>query len=505
MATADCVTQHRAFIYDRGGISRFAEITDINFVRWTRDRDAISEAEVHITSTSCENQRSLVNQIAAKRHELVIFRGDQRVWEGPIWRIGDEGDAIKIYAKDVLAYLDGRALSRVWDNSYAGDGATELTTRFEKIIEYELTTNRTVRLVYGGTVNMEAWENLDPPANILPHLTTHHFPNEARTSAKTFASEMTIGEHLANAAQYSGIDYCAVGRAIHIWDTSRNIGRTRTLTEADFFGPIIITEYGADHTQAAYVTGGDSVYGEAALTENLDFYGPWETVYTAFNEEGAEGPTQGELNSQAARNVLGRTPVPFEVRIPDNSSVRLSESLSINDLVPGVHVPLRANLNARKREALQKIDHVTVTETSEGEDVQLTLVPAARPDSDIVITENNPVTATFPNNNNYILRVSAQTDGTTVLISALVYEKNRSRTAPGIEDEDRPWSITMEISDGVNSTKTGTWDYEFQYYWRKRAASYEFLNVGLGMRDFSATVDMGSAGSLTLNGRVEIT
>lgn len=377
-----CISQHSVYVYDRGGLSRFGQIKDISRIWWERDRDGISEAEVVISGRSCGRQRGEISNYSAKRHELVIFRGDERVWEGPISRIADEGSRIVIAAKDVSWYLFGKALSRTWDNSTNGDGATEVTTRFQNIINWELTHPRTIRAVGGGNVVLPAWESLSPPVNLLDHLTVHHFPNEARTSAKTLASEMTVGQHLQNAARSSGIDYTAVGRAIHIWDTSRSIGRTRTLTEADFFGNIIITEYGADHTQAAYVAGMDGIYGSAGNPEYLDFYGPWETVYTAYNEEGSAGPTQSELDSQASRNTSGRSPVPYEVRVPDNSSVRLSSSLSVNDLVPGVQVPLRATLNAKAYEQDQKIDHLRVTETSEGETVQVTLTPATRPDSD---------------------------------------------------------------------------------------------------------------------------
>ena len=375
-----CVTEHRAYIYDRGGRARLAEVKDIAQVQWARDRDGISEASVIIMGRSCEQQRGLIRRFATKRHELVIFRGDDRVWEGPLSRISDEGPRIVIAAKDVLWYLAGTALSRVWDNS--GARATEVTSRFDKIIRWELTHSRTVKKIGGGTLVRPGWEQADPPVNLLEFLTVHHFPNEARTTARTDISEFTVGTHLANAARSSGIDYTAIGRAIHIWDTSRHIGRTRTLTEADFFGNIVITEYGADHTQIAYVGGMDDIYGEMANPDNIDFYGPWETVYTAYNEEGSDGPTQSELDSQASRNTSGRSPVPYEVRIPDNSSVRLGNTLSVNDLVPGSQVPLRATLNARAYEQLQKIDHVRVTETAEGENVQLTLTPATRPDSD---------------------------------------------------------------------------------------------------------------------------
>lgn len=385
MVAENCITQHTAFIYDRGGKSRFgqSQLVDVSRVKWERDRDGISEAEVVLTGRSCGQQREFIKGVSSKRHELVIFRGNDRVWEGPISRIGDQGNKIVIAAKDVCWYLYGTAMSRVWDST--GANATEVTTRLEEILNWELTHDRTVRVIGGGgaTLVRTAWENLQHPVNLLPHLQVHHFPNEARTSARTNISEMTIGAHLERYARSGGIDFTAVGRAIHIWDTSRSIGRTRQLTEADFFGPIIITEYGADHTQIAYVAGNDGVYGEAANPENLDFYGPWETVYTAYNEEGTEGPDQVELNSQASRNTSGRSPVPFEVRIPDNSSVRLSSTLSVMDLVPGVQVPLRATLNARDYAQMQKIDHVTVTEDSDGETVQLTLTPATRADSDV--------------------------------------------------------------------------------------------------------------------------
>lgn len=378
----DCISGHKAFIYDRGGQTRVGQLVDISQIRWERDRDGVSEASLTLQGAACSGQRDLINRIISKRHELVIFRGDARVWEGVISRVGDEGDDVVIAAKDVCWYLFGTALSRDWDNSSTGTGSTTMTGRFEEIIAWELTTSRTGRALGGETVNIPAWESLDPPANILPYLTVHHFPNEARTAAKTRAFEMTVGEHLAGAARVSGIDYTAVGRAIHIWDTSRSLGRTRILTEADFDGPIIVTEYGADHTQIAYVAGQDNAYGEAVNTENLGLYGPWTTVYTAYNEEGSAGPTEGELNSQAARNTSGRSPVPVEVRVPDNSTIKLSHDLTINDLIPGVQMPLLATMNARARSQLQKLDHVTVTEDSSGENIQVILTPATKPDSD---------------------------------------------------------------------------------------------------------------------------
>lgn len=375
----DCVEQHTVEIFDRGGRRRVGKLLDLSEVNWERARDNVSEASVRIEGNACDMQAEFIDTLRTHRHEMVIYRGKDRVWEGPLHRISSHPGYTELFARDVAEYLMHTPLSKDWSNAFPN--ITEVTTRLENIIEWELTHGR-VQKVNGVNVNVAAWENLDPPINVLPYLDVHHWPNEARTSATTKAFEMTVGEHLASLARTSGIDFTVVGRSLHIWDVSRSLGRLRELTDADFLADVIVTEYGGDHTQAAYVIGQEGVYGSALNTEYLDYYGPWTRITTAYNEEGTEDPTAEELASQASRNISGRSPAPMEVRVPDNSSVVLSDTLHINQLVCGVQVPIRASLNARKLSQMQKIDHVTVNETSDGESVQLTLTPATREDSD---------------------------------------------------------------------------------------------------------------------------
>lgn len=374
-----CIAGHTAFIYDRGGKKRIDQLLDIFSIKWERGRDEISQAELVILGDACSEQANLLSSLRTHRHELVIFRGKDRVWEGPLHRLASHSDRFVIVAKDVLSYLDYTPMTKTWDNSYPN--ITTVTGRMEEIIEYELSHGR--NQTSGTTViPIPAWESLTPPINVLPYLNVHHWPNEARTSARTVPYEMNVYEHLANNARSSGIDFTTVGRAIHIWDTSRNLGRIQQLTEADFLSEVILTEYGSDHVQSSYVVGQEGLYGQAINVENLDYYGPWTQIHNAYNEESTDAPTQAELNSQASRNLSGRSPAPVEVRVPDNSGLLLSDTLTINQLVCGVQVPLLATLNARRMSQLQKLDHVVVTETSEGETVQVTLTPASRADSD---------------------------------------------------------------------------------------------------------------------------
>ena len=372
-----CIEAHTVYIFDRGGKTRVAQLVDVSSVNWSRDRDGISEATIRVEGSACSAQADILAAIEPKRSELVIFRGLDRVWEGPVWRVNWHSNYVEVNAHDIFQYILETPLTQTYDNRYRakydknGDivqvytSPVECTTRINTILQAELAV----------------WEALDPAVNILPHLVIHHFPNEAKTTSFTKPFEMTVGEHIQHLAHYGGIDFACVGRALHVWDVSRSLGRTRTMTEADFFSEVIITAYGADMTSSVYVVAEDGTYGHAA--ESSPYYGPWTKILTAYNEEGTPAPTQSELNSQAKRNLNGRMPTPVQVRVPDNSGIRLTDSFTINDLIPGVQVPVLATLNARRLSQLQKIDHMQVTETPEGESVQVTLTPATKPDEEI--------------------------------------------------------------------------------------------------------------------------
>jgi hypothetical protein len=125
----------------------------------------------------------------------------------------------------------------------------------------------------------------------------------------------------------------------------------------------------------AVVTGADGAYGQDGGTD--PYYGRVEIVDDAYDEEeGSDKPTQAELNSQATRNLGGRIPTPLEVRVPDGSRLNPSSPITIDDLVPGVVVPLRATLTARTFSQLQKLRKVKVVEDGSGEQIQITMVAA---------------------------------------------------------------------------------------------------------------------------------
>ncbi|QDH93278.1 minor tail protein [Microbacterium phage Cressida] len=384
-----CVAGHTALIFDRGGARRVSQLVDLATVEWSRARDEKTQGIITLTGQACDAQTSVINGIQPHRHELVLFRGDDRVWEGPIEELSTQSDRAMLTAYDAMHYLDNNPLSKDWPletGTPVSESSALMTERIRVILEHELVESYEMVTGTGGatqTVTVDRWEGLTPPANILPHLDIR-FSNTLLTRSSTLAFEMQIGEHLANLAE-GGLDFTVVGRRLIIWDSAKAIGRTRTLTEADFYGDPRVILSGAGHAAVGHVSAQRAeeadpdvpvppAVGNAGASD--PYYGPWTKISSLASEEGGDDPTQDELNSQAQRTIVGRNPVPLEMRLPDGAGLRLSHDLTINHLVPGTVMPVLARLNLRRIAQDQRLDRVKVTETAAGETITATLTPA---------------------------------------------------------------------------------------------------------------------------------
>ena len=306
--------------------------------------------------------------MAPERHELVLYRGRERVWEGPITRLTYTSSALEINAKDVMHYPRGTAMEDAYDNAHPNTAYA--IDRAKLILETEM-------------ARKEAAEQLSypdlPSYNILDHVVYHQTPSDARTARVTPAMYRTVWEEIDDMAAKGGIDYTVLGRAIHIWDTSKPLGTTRVLTQADFYSELAASFYGMDLATRAIVTDGEGNWGEAGGID--PYYGLVENLETAYDEtEGADPPTSAEMASQAARNLVGRNPVPLVLRVPDNSGINPNGTLSMSDLVPGTFMPIRMRILIRDFNQMQKLDKVSVVEDAKKETISVTLSPATQPD-----------------------------------------------------------------------------------------------------------------------------
>lgn len=358
----DCVSRHTIAIFDRGGINKIAELEDVAEVTWGRVRDDISEANVRLTGAPCVAQNETLSNLRSSRHEMVIYRGDDRVWEGPITRLTGTRNTFEIHARDVMHYATRTTQRAAYNNGYPNVG--KVIARAKLILTTELARK----------------ESLSPPINVLPYLVDHVFPDDAETSANTRAWQYQVWEHIDSLAARGGLDYTVVGRAIHLWDVHRNaMGQTQTVTQNDFLGDITVTEYGMELATWAHVTDGEGRVGSAGA--NDPYYGEVEILHTAEDEDEGDSPTDAQLVSQAQRNLAGRNPTPIQVRVPDNSTLNPNGVLSISDLVPGVWIPVRAEVIGFNLVQMQKLQSVKVNETPEGETISVTLNPASIDDT----------------------------------------------------------------------------------------------------------------------------
>jgi hypothetical protein len=333
------------------------QITPLTSVLWERLRDDISHAVVKIVNPGPDCQEQMLS-VHPNRQELVIFRGKDRVWEGPISRIGWHRDRIEIEAKDVMYYAHRTIMRAAYKNAYPN---------------IQTTIQRAINILGGELARKEA---LTPPINVLPYITAYTTPNDSETSKSTVPYESTVFNDIDAMAWRAGLDYTVIGRRILLFDTHTVWYTTPAVTEADFLAEIVVTQYGMEGATHAAVTSSTGVF--AATGADDPFYGEWEILDTAYDEDGSLAPTQAALLSQAERNLDGRNPVPLHVRVPDNSQLNPNGTLSIEHLVPGARIPLRATLLTLKVAQMQKLDRVVVTEDGEtGEKIAITLYPAS--------------------------------------------------------------------------------------------------------------------------------
>ncbi len=360
-------------IFDRGGMRRIGDLENVIRLQYDRVRDDVSSALTTVQFQGMStSDAAMLEGLHPGRHEMVIHRGDERVWEGPVTRLSFTRHQCTIEARDVMHYAYRTILRAAYNNAYP---ATEYTTkRAEKMLRAELARK----------------EALNPPINVVPHLDIRTVLNEtSRTSRNTPAFAKTLFEDIDDMAAQSGMDYVVIGRSIILFDTHIPLGRTEQMGWDDLLGELAIGHYGMELATYSAVTDGQGTAGAVGGAD--PYYGLVEVLATVYEEETTQStagtepyapPTRAELVSQARRNMDGRYPTPLIVRVPDGSQVNPDCSVNYSELVPGVMVPLSIDLPFRRITQLQKLDKVRVAQTPErGEQVSVTLSPWPGPEN----------------------------------------------------------------------------------------------------------------------------
>lgn len=361
-------------IYRRGGLIPVGTLDGLDHVDWERLRDDISKAKVVVKEwgVDCGN---LLSQLRPWQHEIVIFRDNgfsvDRVWEGPITAVTYNRDGVTIAAGDVMQYGYRRILKQAMNDSKTGDTVTGR----------------------GARVLMNAFAPDDP--NVLAYLTVLARTDDARQRRNTPPYSRTAFEEIDDMASNAGLDYTCAGRSILLWGTKSRIGTLPEFRDEDLGNTPIVSVYGMSMANRYVVSNGNGVWGEAT---RLDDFGndpanglveilssTWNSDSDAesgtYTQEGTDSQRQSFADS-AERSIADRFPAPVVVRVPDNTTLNPSWVGSIQQLVPGVVVPLRSTGTLLQVVQNQKLDSVKAVYNSKGEKITITLSPFARDDND---------------------------------------------------------------------------------------------------------------------------
>ena len=375
---------YRVFLYEQGGQKLLGEITPVSTLTFTRLRDDISSCLLHTNGYS-EDCGQLYAKARSWMHEIVVFRDNVRVWEGPITRIAYTKDDVEFEAKDVMAYVYRRVMRQGYNDQYRlikkGTGGAP-----DEYLGLLSVVRRAAMLITQGLAPF------DP--NVLPDLTALEYNNDAKESRFVADWSRTIWEEVDDLAATAGLDYTTVGRRILLWDTHRAIGRLPEMRDGDFSESPIVTEYGMQLANFMGVTNGSGVVGYTWQGASTYPFGPIEMLASSYSDAASsdlQTPEQlkqatDALIEQAKRNIAHRFPAPVIVRIPDNSTLSPNANVGFQQLIPGVWLPLRSVSTPRKVLQWQKLDSVSVEVDDKGEKVHVVVSPAPNggndPDAD---------------------------------------------------------------------------------------------------------------------------
>lgn len=338
-----------AFLYERGGAKRIAQIPGQVGVSWGRVLDDISDGTVSClipgdVGADREECCRILGNIHTWAHELVIFRNGHRVWEGPVTRVSEVGANVNIAAQDVLGWTRRRAhRGRVAAGVY----------------------------VVNELVSMLQAAFLEHDPNVLGYLDVRGAGTGVQVDREVLVNSCYYAEDLDQLGD-QGANFTTVGRRVVVWPDRLTLGRVSRLepgkhlvAEVEIIedGMILATRVAARNDQDESAK---STVGTAVDT----FYGLVEGITEASSVVGVPALT-------AVANSVRKDSYPAAaiINIPDGSTLTCDAPFDISELVPGVIVPISTKMTCRPVASDQLLSSLLVTQDETGESVQVNLTP----------------------------------------------------------------------------------------------------------------------------------
>jgi hypothetical protein len=342
---------NQAWIYQKGGTIPIAPIVGPTSLEWNRLLNECSDAVVEIPTGQHGECCSIYGKLGTWGHELVVFRDDERVWEGPLTNIKWRRGGVSLTAQDPLAWSKKRITS------------AKLVT----IQDY---------------VEKQAWEMV---AESLGDTLPDHFPNVtpyAQRLAATTGPVVTRDVALAGGMYYdqwlelaqAGAMFTFVGRRLLVWHSSYTMGVTATLLPASHMsGEVEIEEDGFGLGVRVGMVNDDGLLGFGGPGSATDpFYGLSDLLFSS------DAPDSATLAQIAITMQESTYPAPLLVNLPQGSVLSCDAPFSMGELIAGTLVPVKIDDGICKTViSTHQLTGVKVTQDAEGEKVAVTLAPAS--------------------------------------------------------------------------------------------------------------------------------
>lgn len=333
-----------AAVYTRGGGTQLFPLDGVTNLEWNRTRNAFSTSLLDIRrgeGTDCWRDLGKIDPWA---YELVFFRDGRRVWEGPIRDITWGTGSCHIDAVDVLGWTARRRIRA------ARVSAALLAVSDE--------AEWGIRAAFG----------IDDP-NVLAHLLVLHHTSEAKVTRDVAANSAYYADDL-NTLAGQGANYTVIGRRPVVWPDEVILGRLDTLIpERDLVAEVTVTASGDDLATAVTATNDDNQAAKATAQDpggdvNVSglsaYYGFHDMIHAAGSIKGTPA-----LARVASAQVAQSYPVPLLVTVPEGSQMNCDAPFNLEDLVPGVIVPVESTATPRKVSTTMVLTATKVTQTSE--------------------------------------------------------------------------------------------------------------------------------------------
>lgn len=351
--------EYHAELMARGGRVRLADMQDVQQVSWGRTADDTSQAQVSVAlRQQSERCRSALAGAYAWAHELRLYRGATVVWEGPLQTPQWSGNraTVLLSGRDIAAWLDRRTTHLPHDDSQT---ARDLSVHAEALVR-------------------DAFGPDDP--NVLAHLDVRPAGVSATWSA--VVGTVNAGSELRNFAE-AGLDWTVLGRRIVLFGPASPLGTVAELGELDFLtDALTVTQDGTQACTRALVVSQDPTFTEGESVP-LVVRGQYGTTTPdpaiglheiTIMDDSQVPPGEVAATATARATVQAANPMPLLIGVESGAALAPCAPVDVNELVPGVLVPIRAEIGGRV--VIQTMQLVSVSASwsgTEGEKITVNL------------------------------------------------------------------------------------------------------------------------------------